>query len=88
MKLKIALVAASILTLAACASTPNDSKDGTKKVSKRSDMRCTAKMKIGSHISKKRCVSQKQHEQDKKNSQDQIRKLQNGARPKVERSQL
>jgi len=81
MKIKLVLASSIILALSACASTsPTDSTKVAEKVSARSDMRCTAKAKIGSHISKKRCVSQKQYDQDKKNSQEQVQRIQNGPR--------
>ncbi len=70
------LLAALSVSVVACNST-GDKKTQKESYASAGDMRCKKSMRTGSHISKKRCMSKKQAEQERKAAQEDWRRRTN-----------
>ena len=77
MNYKLILVSAAILFLSACAST-QQAKKGASLASSDSGYRCKKHIKVGSHITRKRCTTKAQRDREKKESQETMNSIQRG----------
>ena len=75
MKLKLLTLVPAVLMFTACSTTPITEADKEKKVAN-NEMRCKKVIRTGSNISSRRCVSKEQAEQERKQSQEAMRRMQ------------
>jgi len=77
MNYKLIVASAVILFLSACANT-QQAKEGASQASNNSGYRCKKAIKVGSHITSKRCTTKAQRDREKKDAQETMNSVQRG----------